>query len=326
MTKGNNQMQGLDLQNLEQSRGAAGAAYVGGAYLLWGILPVYWKLLQEVPPIQILAHRIIWAFAFLLLLLFLTGKLKESWNESSRIVRQPRKLATVFIAAVTLNLNWFTYIWAINNNHIVQTSLGYYINPLVSIMLGIIFLKERLSLLQSIALFLAAAGVFSITLQYGAIPWVAVVLAVTFGSYGLFKKTTDIGAVTGLALETLMTCSFALPYLAYVTYAGSCSFGLNLAPTNLLLMGAGAVTAIPLVMFAAGARLLPLIVVGFLQYINPTITLLLGVLAYHETFTRGHLLAFVPIWLGLLLFSLSRTRALVRLEARLAGLGKNPSD
>lgn len=310
---------------LERSRSAAGIGYVGGAYLLWGILPVYWKQLQNVPPIQILAHRIIWAFAFLLLMLLLTGKLKEFWNESGRIARQPRKLATVFLAALTLNLNWFTYIWAVNNNHIVQTSLGYYINPLVSIMLGIIILKERLSPLQIIAFLLAAVGVFSITLQYGALPWVAIVLALTFGSYGLFKKTADIGAVTGLALETFLSCSFALPYLAYVSYTGNSSFGFNLAPANLLLLGAGAVTAVPLVMFAAGARLLPLIVVGFLQYISPTITLMLGVLAYHEPFTRGHLLAFGFIWAGLLLFSLSRTRVMVRLEERLNHLGGDPS-
>lgn len=306
---------------LKRNQSAAGVGHVAGAYLLWGILPIYWKLLQNVPPVQILAHRIAWAFGFLLALLLVTGKFKEFWNETTQIAGQPRKMATVFIAAVILNLNWLTYIWAVNNDHIVQASLGYYINPLVSVMLGVIVLKERLSMWQLVAFLLAAAGVFSLTLQYGAFPWVAIVLAVTFGLYGLFKKTVDIGSVTGLTLETFLTCTFAVPYLTYVLYTGSSSFGFNLAPVNLLLMGAGAVTAIPLVLFAAGTRLLPLVVVGFLQYISPTITLLLGVMVYHEPFTRGHLLSFGFIWVGLLLFSLSRTRVFVRLEEKITQPG-----
>ncbi len=284
-----------------------------GAYLLWGILPIYWKLLQNVPPVQILAHRIIWAFGFLLAPLLATGKFKEFCNETAQIARQPGKMATVFIAAVILNLNWLTYIWAVNNDHIVQTSLGYYINPLVSVMLGVIVIKERLSMGQLIAFLLAAAGVFSLTLQYGAFPWVAMVLAVTFGLYGLIKKTVDIGSVTGLTLETLLTCSFAVPYLSYVLSTGSSSFEFSFTPVSLLLMGAGAVTAIPLVLFAAGTKLLPLVVVGFLQYISPTITLLLGVIAYHEPFTRGHLLSFGLIWVSLFVFSLSRSRVFVKL-------------
>ena len=271
---------------LKRNQSAAGVGHVAGAYLLWGILPIYWKLLQNVPPVQILAHRIAWAFGFLLALLLVTGKFKEFWNETTQIAGQPRKMATVFIAAVILNLNWLTYIWAVNNDHIVQASLGYYINPLVSVMLGVIVLKERLSMWQLVAFLLAAAGVFSLTLQYGALPWVAIVLALT-----------------------------------YVLYTGSSSFGFNLAPVNLLLMGAGAVTAIPLVLFAAGTRLLPLVVVGFLQYISPTITLLLGVMVYHEPFTRGHLLSFGFIWVGLLLFSLSRTRVFVRLEEKITQPG-----
>lgn len=302
---------------LKRNQGALGVGYVTGAYLLWGILPVYWKLLQNVPPVQILAHRIVWAFVFLLALLLITGKFVAFCNEALQIARQPRKLATVFVVAVILNLNWLTYIWAVNSDHIVQTSLGYYINPLVSIMLGVVILKERLSMWQLIAFLLAATGVLNLTVQYGAFPWVAMVLAVTFGLYGLFKKMVNIGSITGLTLETLLTCTFAMPYLAYVIHTGSSSFGFSLAPVNLLLMGAGAVTAIPLVLFAAGTKRLPLVAVGFLQYISPTMTLLLGVMVYHEPFTRGHLLSFGFIWVGLLLFSLSRTRLFVRLEDRI---------
>ena len=302
---------------LKRNQGALGVGYVTGAYLLWGILPVYWKLLQNVPPVQILAHRIVWAFGFLLALLLVTGKFVAFCNEAVQIARQPRKMATVFVVAVILNLNWLTYIWAVNNDHIVQTSLGYYINPLVSIMLGVVILKERLSMWQLIAFLLAAAGVLNLTVQYGAFPWVAMVLAVTFGLYGLFKKMVNIGSITGLTLETLLTCTFAMPYLAYVIHTGSSSFGFSLAPVNLLLMGAGAVTAIPLVLFAAGTKRLPLVTVGFLQYISPTMTLLLGVMVYHEPFTRGHLLSFGLIWVGLLLFSLSQTRVFESLEDKI---------
>jgi len=295
----------------------AGVGYAVGAYLLWGILPVYWKMLQAVPPVQILAHRIFWAFAFLLGLLIASGKLAGFWQETRQLAGQPRKMAAVLIAAVILNLNWLTYIWAVNSDHIVQTSLGYYINPLVSVLLGILFLKERLSFWQLLAFLLAAIGVFSLTLQYGAFPWVAIILALTFGLYGLFKKTIDIGSITGLTLETLLTCSFAVPYLIYVSNAGSSHFQCALSTTSLLLIGAGAVTAVPLVLFAAGAKRLPLFVVGFLQYISPTMGLLLGVLVYHEPFTRGHLGSFIIIWMGLLLFSLSRTRLFIRLEEKI---------
>ncbi len=305
------------MNSLKNHQTTMGIGYVAGAYLLWGILPIYWKLLQDVPPIQILAHRIVWAFVFLLGLLLITGKFTDFWAETRQIARQPRKVRTVFIAAIILNLNWLTYIWAVNNNHIVQTSLGYYINPLVSVLLGILILKERLSLWQLVAFILALAGVLSLTLQYGTFPWIAIVLALTFGFYGLFKKTVDIGSVTGLTLETLLTCSFALPYLAYVFNAGNSHFSFTISPTSLLLMGAGAVTAIPLILFAAGTKRLPLFLIGFLQYISPTINLLIGVLVYNEPFTRGHLMSFAVIWVGLLLFSLSRTSILVRLEEKI---------
>ena len=304
------------MKTLKSDQGA-GVGYAVGAYLLWGILPVYWKLLQHVPPLQILAHRIFWAFVFLLSLLLLTGNLTGFWRETRQIAGQPRKLAAVGVAAIILNINWGTYIWAVNNNHIVQTSLGYYINPLVSVLLGILILKERLSLWQLAAFVLAAVGVFSLTLQFGTFPWIAIVLALTFGLYGLFKKTVDIGSVTGLTLETLLTCSFALPYLFCVSNIGSSQFGFHLSSTNLLLMGAGAVTATPLVLFAAGAKRLPLFAIGFLQYISPTIALLLGVLVYHEPFTQGHLLSFGIIWIGLLLFSLSRTKLFIRMEEKI---------
>jgi chloramphenicol-sensitive protein RarD len=198
-----------------------------------------------------------------------------------------------------------------------ETSLGYYINPLVSVLLGIFFLKERLSLWQLFAFFLAIVGVLSLTLQYGDFPWVALTLALSFGVYGLFKKVINIGSITGLTLETLVTCVFALAYLGYVYNTGNGAFKLSLSPTTLLLIGAGAVTATPLILFAAGTRRLPLFVIGFLQYISPTMGLLLGIFIYHEPFTRGHLISFAVIWAGLIVFSLSRIPLLVGIEEKI---------
>ncbi len=294
-----------------------GIIFAGGAYILWGILPVYWKLLQNVPAVEVLAHRIVWSVIFLWGLLAVNGKAKAFLIEVKELARCPRTLLGIFITGLILNLNWGTYIWAVNHDHIIQTSLGYYINPLVSVLLGMLFLQERLSLWQLVAFFLAAAGVLSLTLQYGAFPWVAIVLAITFGLYGLFKKTIKIGAVTGLTLETMLTSVFAIFYLIYLNRIGSGAFHFTLSANTVFLSGAGVVTAIPLLLFGAGARRLPLFVIGFLQYISPTMTLLLGVFVYHEPFSRGHLLSFAIIWSGLLLFSLAKTRILAALEDKI---------
>ncbi len=301
----------------ERNERVNGIGFAAGAYMLWGILPFYWKLLQNVPSIEILAHRVIWSFVFLLILLVVSRKLQPFLSEVREITRQPRKMLGIIIAAIMLNLNWFIYIWAVNHNHIIQTSLGYYINPLVSVLLGIFFLQERLSLWQLFAFFLAIVGVLSLTLQYGAFPWVSLTLALTFGVYGLFKKVLNIGSITGLTLETLVTCVFALAYLGYVYNTGNGAFKLSLSPTTLLLIGAGAVTATPLILFAAGTRRLPLFVIGFLQYISPSMALLLGIFIYHEPFTGGHLISFVVIWAGLIIFSLSRIPLLVGIEDKI---------
>jgi len=294
-----------------------GIAFGLGAYALWGILPLYWKLLQHVSSTEILAHRVVWALVFLIVLLTVTRKLPSFLNEIKSISGQPRKMLGILGAAIMLNLNWFTYIWAVNHNHIIQTSLGYYINPLVSVLLGMFFLSERLSLWQMVAFFLAAVGVFSLALQYGSIPWIAFFLAITFAIYGLFKKVLNIGSITGLTLETLLSFVIALPYLVYVYNTGNSAFQFVPSATTFLLIGAGAVTATPLILFAAGTRRLPLFAIGFLQYVSPTIALLLGVIIYHEPFTRGHLLSFMAIWAGLIIFSLSRTSVFIRLEEKI---------
>jgi rarD protein len=286
------------------------------AYALWGILPLYWKLLQTVSSTEILAHRVVWAFGFLLLILAVTGKLSSFINEIKAIVNQPRKVGAIVIATIFLNLNWLTYIWAVNHNHVIESSLGYYINPLMSVLLGIFFLNERLSLWQAAAFILAALGVISLTVQYGSFPWISFLLAITFAIYGLLKKIINISSINGLTLETLLSFFGGLPYLIYLFNHGNSAFQFNLSATTILLIGAGAVTATPLLLFAASTRRLPLFTVGFLQYVSPTTSLILGVLVFHEPFSAGHLLSFMIIWIGLIVFSLSRTSLFIKLEEK----------
>lgn len=292
---------------MPENKRVQGIVFAAGAYLLWGILPVYWKLLQSVSSLQVLGHRIVWSLVFLLLLLLITRRLPGFIDEVRAIFQRPRQVFFIIVAAVMLNINWGLYIWAVNDDRIIQTSLGYYINPLVSVLLGMLFLRERLSFWQWVAFALAVVGVVGLTIEYQALPWVSLILAITFGFYGLLKKMNRVGAISGLTLETMFTSIFALAYLLYVNHTGSGAFQLDLSSTMLLLMGAGVVTATPLILFGAGAQRLPLYAVGFLQYISPTIALLLGVLVYHEPFSRAHLLCFLVIWIGLIIFSLVNT-------------------
>jgi len=305
----------MNLRNTNEQ--VKGIAFGLGAYVLWGILPIYWKLLQHVPSTEILAHRVSWAMVFLFILLIASRKFPSFISEIKTIAGQSRKMLGILLAAIMLNLNWFIYIWSVNHNHIIQTSLGYYINPLVSVLLGMVFLRERLSFWQLVAFFLAAVGVCSLTFQYGTFPWIAFTLAITFAIYGLFKKLINIGSITGLTLETMLTCCIALPYLGYVYNTGNSSFQFVPSATTFLLIGAGAMTAIPLILFAAGTRRLPLFAIGFLQYVSPTMALLLGVVMYHEPFTLGHLLSFIIIWTGLIIFSLSKTSVFMSLEEKI---------
>ena len=293
---------------------AAGVASAAGAYILWGILPIYWKLIQQVPSQQILAHRFIWSFVFLTAVILFTGKTSAFLNEVHDIVFKPQKLIYVVLASIFISINWFTYIWAVNHNHILETSLGYYINPLVSVILGIIVLKEKLSFWEAVSSIIAIIGVLNMTFHYGAFPWIALSLAFSFGLYGLFKKIVDISAITGITLETFFITPLALAFVINVQVNGTGAFNFNTAMVTALLMGAGVVTAIPLILFANGAKRLPLSIVGFLQYISPTITLFLGIFVYHEPFTTSRLTSFVLIWAALTIFSLSKTKWLSQLE------------
>lgn len=288
-----------------------------GAYLLWGILPLYWKLVQSVPPPEILAHRIVWSFVFLALVLLLSGKIRPFLAELREILKHAKQTVGVVVAAVLITANWLMYIWAVNNDHIVQCSLGYYISPLVSVLLGIVVLKERLSFWQTVSFTLAAAGVLNLTFHFGAVPWIALTLTLSFGLYSLTKKLVHLGAITGITLETLLISPFMLAYLVYVHSSGGGAFGAAPPAITGLLLGAGVVTAVPLVLFAAAANRLPLSVIGFVQYIAPTMMLLIGVLLYHEPFTRVHLVSFVLIWTALTIFTLAKTKPFVALAARI---------
>ena len=269
------------------------------AFLCWGLFPLYFHAIGEVPPLQILAHRMLWSLLFLMIVL----AVRRQWTWL-HTVRRPRVFGSFVVSAVLLSVNWLIYIWAVNNGHVIEASLGYFINPLVNIMFGSVLLKERLRRAQWMAIAVAALGVAWLTWQAGNVPWVALALAVSFGGYGLLRKTAALGALEGLSFETMVLFPLAAAYVAWLTVHGENAF-LNTGSntTRLLLVAAGPITAIPLLLFAAGARKIPLSIVGLLQYMSPTLQFLLGVWLFHEAFTADRLVGFVLIWLALALFA-----------------------
>ncbi|MFC4929366.1 EamA family transporter RarD [Massilia sp. GCM10023247] len=269
------------------------------AFLCWGLFPIYFHTLDEVPPLQILAHRMLWSLAFLLIVL----GLRRQWRWLEQ-VRQPRVFRSFVASAFLLSANWLVYIWAVNNGHVIEASLGYFITPLFNIMLGYLILKERLRPVQWAAIALAGLGVAWLTWQTGTVPWIALFLAVSFGGYGLLRKTAALGALEGLSFETMVLFPIAAAYVAWLSFNGSNAFvNTPSDTTRLLLVAAGPITAIPLLLFANGARQLPLSILGLLQYLSPTIQFLLGVLLFKEAFTVDRLTGFALIWIALLLFA-----------------------
>lgn len=298
----------------------AGIIYTAFSYFLWGILPIYWKWLNHVTAYEILANRIFWSFWFMLLFLFLSKRWKDFTVYLKTSLTKKKQLFALLLASLLISTNWFIYIWAVNTNQMVEASLGYYINPLVSVLLGVFILKESLSKAQMVSFGLAAIGVLILTISYGDFPWIAVGLAFSFGLYGLAKKLIQVESSIGLTLETLTIAPLSLLYLGYMYNQGSLSLFHVSSGTDLLLIGAGAVTAIPLLFFSKGAQLIPLYMVGFLQYIAPTLTLILGIWVYNETFSFTHLISFMFIWLALTIFTASRVQYARkrRREARLS--------
>ena len=279
------------------------------AYVLWGILPVYWKALELVSPFEILSSRFMWSCVFVFLLIIFQKKWPLFAKEVKQVFSNVKTGAAMVAAGITISFNWGTFIWAVNNGHIVETSMGYYINPLVSILFAVVFLRERLDKMQLAAITCAFIGVASMVYSFGKIPWVSLTLAFTFALYGLLKKILPVSALTSIMLETLFITPLALVYEYSLWQQGVSFYASGNLQVIMMLTGAGVVTAIPLLLFTAGARLLPLKIIGFLQYISPTLTLLIGVFVYNEAFTASHLLAFGWIWAALLLFIVSQLRS-----------------
>ncbi|MCL6570178.1 MAG: EamA family transporter RarD [Bacillus sp. (in: Bacteria)] len=293
-----------------------GAIHAGFSYLLWGLLPIYWKFLGGVNAMEILANRVVWSFAFMLIILLITKKWGLFVCTFRGFANNKKQMYILMIASILLSVNWFVYIWAVNNGHMVETSLGYYINPLVSILLGVIVLKEKLTIYQYAAFILAAIGVLIISFSHGQFPWISIILAFSFGIYGLAKKLINIDSTVGLTLETLVVVPIAVIYMCYIFINGSNSFLTVDLGTDFLLIGAGAATAVPLIYFAKGAQKIPLSLLGFLQYIAPTLTLILGVFVYDEHFSKIQLLSFMFIWSALMIYSLSKTKLLSEIKMR----------
>jgi chloramphenicol-sensitive protein RarD len=269
------------------------------AFLCWGLFPIYFHAIGDVPPMQILAHRVLWSLAFLLVVL----AFRRQWKWLA-IVRQPRVFWSFAASAFLLSANWLVYIWAVKNGHVIEASLGYFINPLVNIMFGYLLLKERMRPAQWGAIAIAALGVAWLTWQSGSVPWIALVLAATFGAYGLLRKTAALGALEGLSFETMVLFPFAAAYVGWLTVSGENAFiNAPLDMTRVLLIAAGPITAIPLLLFATGARKIPLSILGLLQYLSPTIQFLLGVWLFHEAFSSDRLVGFLMIWAALALFA-----------------------
>jgi chloramphenicol-sensitive protein RarD len=275
-----------------------GILYAIGAYLAWGVFPIYWKWLHSVPALQLISHRIIWSFVLLAIIVFVS----RQWK-SFRSAMLGRRVLLIYLAsAILLSINWLTYVWAVNAGFIIETSLGYFINPLLSVLLGVLFLHERLRPWQAVPIGLAAFGVTYVAISYGQFPWIALTLAISFGLYGLVKKTAPLGSLYGLTLETGLLFLPAVGFLVYMDRLGQGAFLHTSAVQNLLMAGAGVVTTVPLLMFASAAQRIPLSMVGILQYITPTMQFLLGVLVYREPFNRSLLIGFSIVWIALIIF------------------------
>jgi len=276
-----------------------GVLYAALAYAAWGLFPLYFQQVAAVPALEIVLHRSVWSLAFLLMVLAALRR----WAWLPPLLREPRRLGLFALSALLLSGNWLVYVWAVNHGRIVDASLGYFITPLVNVLLGTWVLHERPRVGQWLALVIAAAGVLWLTLGTGELPWVALVLAASFGVYGLLRKTSTLGTLEGLALETLLLAPLALPLLAWWTWQGDSALATGDAPLVGWLLLAGPLTALPLLLFAAGARRISLTTLGLLQYIGPTIQFALGVWLYREPFAGSRLTGFALIWLALVVYT-----------------------
>jgi chloramphenicol-sensitive protein RarD len=283
----------------------AGVLYAGMAFLIWGISPVYWKAMQQVPAFEIVTHRVVWSFVFLIGLTLA----QHRWDEFQRVFKTPRTMLTLTLTTLLVSGNWLLYIWAVNAGYMLQASLGYYINPLVNVLLGMVFLKERLRRPQALAVLLACAAVIFRTVSYGELPWIALTLGFTFGLYGLIRKVAPVGSLVGLTVETLLLTVPGIAYLVTLEGQGTGALFHGSRALDALLIGTGVFTAVPLLFFNLGARRINLSTVGLMQYIAPSGMFLLAVFVYGEPFTVVHLWTFALIWAALALYSIDSLRA-----------------
>jgi chloramphenicol-sensitive protein RarD len=293
----------------KQSARTTGMLLTLGAFLLWGLVPPYWRLLSNVPALQIPAHRIVWSCLFLAVLI----TFRRGWGAVRTALADRKVVLTLIVTAILISTNWTIFIVGVLQNRLVEVSMGYFINPLVSVLLGVIVLRERLGPLQWVSVGLALAGVLFQAVAEHVIPWTPLGLAFSFGLYGLLRKTVNVDSPTGTFLETLFLLPFTLAFLGVEAARGVGAFGAADIPTNVFLVLAGVVTGVPLIWFASGARLIPLSTVGFLQYLTPTLHLLFGVVAYGEAFTRNDAVGFGMIWCAIALY-IGGTTARVRFQ------------
>jgi chloramphenicol-sensitive protein RarD len=265
------------------------------AFLMWGLFPLYWKLLAAVPAVEVVAHRVAWG----LVAVAAWVTLRARWADARAVAARPRTVLRLAGSAALISVNWLMYIWAVVHDRLVEASLGYFVNPLVNVVLGVLVLHERLNRAQRIAVALASAGVALLTFAHGRLPWIALALALTFGLYGLARKTVGADAVVGLLWETALVTPLAAAYLVFLDHRGAGSFGASHPGTSVLLALGGPITAVPLALFAQGARALPLSTIGFLQYLSPSIQFLLAVLVFREPFAAAHAATFAFIWAAL---------------------------
>ncbi len=282
-----------------KSEALLGVFYAGLAFLIWGLSPAYWKNLSAVPALEIIMHRIVWSFIFLVCFILL----QKRWDDFVVVLKNGRLLLTLFATAIFIFGNWYLYIWAVNNNYLLQASLGYYINPLVNVVLGMLFLRERLRKPQVVAVIMAATGVLYLTFFYGEFPWIALTLALSFGLYGLIRKVAPVGSLVGLAVETMFLSLPAIVYLFYLDLIGAGSIFRVSFKLDLLFIGCAPVTAAPLLLFTLGAKRLYLSTVGLMQYIAPSGMFLLAIFFYGEPFSKTQIWTFVMIWLALAIYS-----------------------
>lgn len=291
----------------------AGLLFGVSAYALWGAFPLYWPLLKPATALEIVSHRAVWTMVFCIIILAITKSLKAT----RETMKRPKVAARLFLTSILISINWLVYIWATNNGHVVEASLGYYINPLVMIGFGVFFLKEKMRPLQWLAVGIATLGALVLTFDYGRLPWIALTLAISWGSYGFIKKQLGLGALEGLAVETLFA---SLPYLLYLLYLGNKGtgqFGHGVGIT-ILLLSAGAVTAIPLLLFNGSTTRLPLTVLGLLQYITPTIQFSIGVWVRHEDMPATRWIGFVIIWIALIALATDLIKSSRSVDYRIA--------